>query len=421
MKKLLAILLCSIATCANALTQQQKDILLLNSVKSYIGLVATRATGPSNNQSSLHYGNSRSWHIARTNISKIGIVLPNWFFSGNEAGSGGNITYTASVEYPANTLTQITFNSGSPSVVVTSGSQATSDLIAPLISIPKGSIFWIRNFQVAPTQLIFNGAAGVNLINGDALEYSATIISDQTLNAAHTYVNGSGGSPLYPAAIFGPTTSPSIVLIGDSLVQAGATDTADATGDVGELARSVGGSFSYSNLGSSGDTAAACAAATGNVNRVAIARTYATHVLTNYAVNDITAGATSAAVKASLTSCWGLFPTKKVGQATITPRTGGSWGAATAPPQTAVTNFALDGTGVRDVVNAWILTNPSGLWGSFDVSGAVQAGAVGSYPGADIWTFLTQAYTADGTHPTNFGYLAIKNSGAISPTSFNYP
>lgn len=469
----------------------------------YLGMVATRGNVASGQNTGLHYANTRSWHIAMDNISSIGVVFGNWRNSIEVITGIGSATYTASIEYPANNLTQVTW-SGAGSVVFASGQQLLSDMITLSTPIPKGAMFWIRNFQVQPTGILFASAGPVWTPSGDALEYSATVIADQTLNPSHTYVNGSGGAPQFPYAIVGMTKLPAVLLIGDSRAQGDGTDTPTSTGALGELARSIDPSFAYSNAGASGDAAFSFVSGVPgtngqNLNRIALGN-YATHVLFNYGINDVGSGNnfTLAQVQANIRAAWALFPTKKVMHITIPPNTGSTFSVtsitavanlctvtasgaqfltlptqvtisgaspaayngtfniinvvhagasstfqytagsspgtspatgtivatdkwATEGNQTATGNFPINGTGVRDGLNAWLLTKPSPLVAVFDVSSTLAAGAFG-----DIWNApddgtAASIQTVDGLHENQAGYLVIKNSGVINPAAITYP
>jgi hypothetical protein len=180
---LLAFLATAAAVCAGlpkaeALTDVQRT-LLFSAPRAYLGMVATRGNIASAQNTGLHYGNSRSWHIARDNISTIGVVFGNWRNSTEIVVGLGSATYTASIEYPANNLTQVTW-SGNGSVTLASGQQILSDMITLPTPIPRGAMFWIRNFQVQPTGILFDSAGPLWTASGDALEYSGTVIADQT-------------------------------------------------------------------------------------------------------------------------------------------------------------------------------------------------------------------------------------------------
>ena len=84
----------------------------------YTGQVATRSSAPvsvTGTPSSALFANSSSWHYARDNISSLQIILPNFTRngSGDEATTGGNIVYRASIEYPIGANKQSFLFSGS--------------------------------------------------------------------------------------------------------------------------------------------------------------------------------------------------------------------------------------------------------------------------------------------------------------------
>jgi hypothetical protein len=408
---LLAFLATAAAVCAGlpkaeALTDVQRT-LLFSAPRAYLGMVATRGNIASAQNTGLHYGNSRSWHIARDNISTIGVVFGNWRNSTEIVVGLGSATYTASIEYPANNLTQVTW-SGNGSVTLASGQQILSDMITLPTPIPRGAMFWIRNFQVQPTGILFDSAGPLWTASGDALEYSGTVIADQTLNPSHTYVNGSGGGPQYPYAIVGMTKRPSVLLIGDSRTQGNGTDTPDSEGAMGELARSIDPFFAYSNAGASGDGAyqwvAGVPGSNGQTNnRVALGQ-YASHILFNYGVNDVGSGNnfTLAQIQANLQKTWASFPRKKVMQITIAPNTTSTF-TPTSITSTGTTTCTLTAAGAQYLTNGTLVTITGASPAAYNIASAPIANVV--HAGASS-TFTYTAGSIPGSSPAT-GTIAI--------------
>lgn len=431
LRKLIAAL-CLSALLACPADARMRIPLMGGDLKPYLGMVATRGFVAGQQNGALFYGNSRSFHVAADNISALGIVLGNWRNSTEVVVGIGSATYTASVEYPAHTIIGQIKWSGATSIVLSSGQQILSDIVPLATTIPKGTTFFIRNFQVNPTGILFNSTAASGSPfwpnAGDALEYSSTVIADQTLNAAYTYVNGAGGGPQYPYAIVGRTTKPSVLCIGDSRVQGGGDTPSSGAGAIGELARSIDVSgIAYSNVGASGDSYGSFISGTPgqngqNINRIALGN-YASHIFFNYGVNDVIAAASLPTLQANARTAWALFPGKKIMHITIPPRTASSDGWTTLAGQSAVANFPINGTGVRDSYNAWLLTKPAPLSNVFDVSSIVTS--VGN---PDLWNVpvagggtAVAIQTTDGLHetgpaaaPTGPSYVLIQNSGVIN-------
>lgn len=375
-----------------------------NSALPYMGFVSNKSSIPQNNQPALHYGNSRQFMYARDNINQCKLVFPNW--RGGEVSTGGIFTISASIEYPANNFTQLTFG-GLPTAVIPDLTNITTDLVTLTTPIPDGAMFWVRTFQSSTTQLIFNSGGNLYTPNGDALEYSATIIADKTLTPG-ALTNNAGGAPYSCLGVIGLTSKPSFVLFGDSRILDG-IDTPDSTGDIADTARSIGGTYGYSNCGASGEVAAGFATAN-NANRKLMLQ-YCSHVICGYGVNDIQSGATAANLEASLNTIWGFCTGKKLYQETIAPKTLSSDTWATLANQTAAANFPLTGTGVRNVVNTYILGLPSPLFGTLDIASVVSTSSFNDY-------WQVPGITGDGIHETHTGCINIKNSGVINPASF---
>lgn len=388
MRRLLAIVFAFLLLTGSAYPQSAKRVLLMSGVKPYLGFVATRSQVAQSNTAGSHFMNSRSWHIARDNISSLAIILPGWRSAGGESALGETLTYTASVEYPAGTLTQITFNGGSASGSPVDGGQIISDTIKLPVPIPNGANFWIRNYQIGPTQIIFD-LSEVWPAGGDKWDFSATSLTDGTLVAGYTYPNQGGGAPLYPLAILGMTKKPSVLLIGDSQV-AGGADTPDSSGDTGLFARSVGPKFGYSKTGSNGESAAHFATVT-PTNRIALGK-YATAVISDFGGNDDQGGSAPVA-EAFIQACWAYYSGKQIFQSTLTPRTSSTDAWATVGNQT-------DTTTIRSLLNTWIRTTPPGIVTYFDTTPVVE-----SSPNSGLWK--APGWTVDGLHTTQQGYLAF--------------
>lgn len=142
----------------------------------YVGHVATGVILPTLQYSGWLQMNSRTPHVARDDITQLKVAFPSFYVNGasGEASVGGNVTFTASIEYPAGTFTQVKWSTAS-SIVQAANSYSLSDWVT--VTIPKGKVFWVRNFAVT-------AAAG-------GLPY-ATIIAYGSWTG--TISNGSGGS-----------------------------------------------------------------------------------------------------------------------------------------------------------------------------------------------------------------------------------
>jgi hypothetical protein len=399
--------------CFAQMTMMGVDNMQGPVLPQYLGQVATRSVLLNAVNTTQKQLMSRRWHFARDNITSLQVVIPNYFVdtipanggtgSGNETGSGGIATVTASVEYPVGTFTQIKF-SGTASGTIASGSQRVSD--ATTVSIPNGAKFYIRVFYTNSTAIVFGEMTTNNyedVSGGDATTFAPSGLSDQTIGGTVVDTNTSGIIYWSVSAIIAQTTHPAIGLFGDSRV-IGATDLPDASGDMGELARSIGPTRAYINGGINTDRAMWIAVS--GTNRAALFA-YCSHLVTEYGFNDLNLGArTAAQIQANLATIWSAFPGKPKFHVTYDPGTTSTDAWATTGNQTTLTHDA-----VRLAMNAWTRGRPSPLNGYFDIASLTESGLNSGKWGAP-------GFTTDGIHPSNSEYVSIGSSGLINPSVF---
>lgn len=388
-------------------------------VSPYLGQVATKSRIPNSNSTANKQLMSRSHHIARDTITSLQIGLPAWqwgsaFTTTTETAAGGNITYTASIEYPAGTFTQVKFG-GSASGVATDNTTLLSDAVS--VSIPNGAAFWVRTFGTAISSIVYNGShpstpisPQCDVSNGEAMTFAASGIVDQTMGGTVVAtVAGSQGPMLSPVFIVGMTKKPSVLLLGDSRVF-GAGDIYTSSGDLGEEARSIGPYLGYINAGCFGDDTGSYIA--GHTNRAALA-TYCSHIFIELGINDLPIPRTAATVLANHQTIIGLFPGKIIYQQTLPPRTTSTDSFATTGNQTLPSYQAQ-----IVAFNTAIRSGQPGVTGFFEIADTVE-----SARNSGLWKVDGTAfkYTVDGIHESPFGYLAEAASGAINPASIVIP
>lgn len=387
----------------------------------YLGVVATNGRTPSNVGGGNKQMMSRSDHIKRSNSPDIGIVLPAWYWartgSLNEPGAGGDIVYTASIEYPVGVFTQLLFG-GLAGGTATNGNNLVSDLLT--LAIPLGAMFWVRVFGDASAGLgaiVYNGGHGAgissvsvcNTVNGQALTQGASGLTDQTMGGTVVQSGAAPRSSFAPLAIIGTTAEASVFLAGDSRCY-GACDTPDATGDMGEIARSVGASLAYVNAGSFGDRVLTASTSGRYAKRGALS-VYCSHVAVEYPINDITNGASAATALAGVQTLMGqLAAGRPYFPSTVSPVASSSNSFIDNAGQTPHANSAVIAA-YNDLVRA----TPAGAAGYFEVADAVEDGRNSGKWKTDGTTFK---YTVDGTHEGAFGMQAIKLAGSINPAVF---
>ncbi len=364
----------------------------------YLGQVATRCCMPNEKAGGgLKQVMSRTRHMARDTITSLQVAFANWY--GNaEVAIGADATVTASIEYPAGTFTQVLF-SGVATGSIPNGSQVLSD--ATTVAIPDGADFFVRFFFECASGFPYNGRGG-DTTNGDVIAFAVSGLADKTM-ADPMPANAAARFFVTPVAIVGMTTRPSILILGDSRAFGYSDLTTGSSGDIGEVARSVGPSLAYINAALSGERAGTYIAQ--HTQRAKL-WAYCSHVICQYGTNDIFGSTSAAATYAYLSTIRGYTPAKPFFQATSPPQTTSTDGWATTANQTTK---ALNAE--RNAYNALIRGNSNGFDGVLEVADVVE-----SARDSGIWK--APGYTADGVHELNTANIAIKDAGVIDPTEF---
>lgn len=382
----------------------------------YLGQVATNSRMPTNRSTTNKQANARTSHIARDTITSLQIELGNWYWvrstTGPETAGGGNQTVSASIEYPEGTFTQVLWT-GATTRVIASGSQALSDAVA--VSIPKGARFWIRTFVNAVTAIVFSegntGFKQIDLANGEAYNYAASGLSDLTMGGTITDIGAANGPIYVPQAIVAQTRLPSFLLIGDSRTW-GFTDNYDDGVGLGEVARNIGQSFGFINMGSAGDVYSAFNLA--STHRVGL-KQYVSHVVIAGGINSLRAGGSgqnksAATVLSELQTTIGLFTgVEKVITCTVAPNTSGAWTLVDGTDQTLNANQAAIQT-----YNEAIRAGVDGSAGYFELAAPLSHASV-----AQKWLAngTPAAYTTDGLHATQLGYNLLADTADSFPSA----
>lgn len=246
---------------------------------TYIGQLTTNVLAPNGGLAAGNSAMSRRAHYARGNISSISAVWPGWFVQTGPGGFGAELNLSAYnvyfwVEYPAGVYNLVDNNLLVPAGTNTVGS-------ALLINIPDGTKFytWTNWINGAPTfgDTTINGVSNTDEFYDS---YAGTGTQVPPFGSDTNLRRTTAG----PVALIGPKGGESIAIIGDSR-PAGAHDLADNSTDRGNLARSVGPLHPYLNLAIGGDDQASFLFS--HSFRLALARSYCTHVIDEYGVNMI--------------------------------------------------------------------------------------------------------------------------------------
>lgn len=349
---------------------------------------------------------SRSPHYAMMDLAALQIVLPNWYVNASmaETNGGATGTWTASIEYPAGTFTQVKFDGNSIGSVA-AGANLVSDSCS--VAIPMGSKFWVRLWQNAPGRILWN-----NQYQGDgtaefAAGTTAGACPDYTMGGSAAVATPIAGGMVTPCAIIAQSGRPAIGGVGDSIM-AGKGDVADMSSLQGYSARAFGGRYAFLNVGVSSDTLQNFI--TSNAKRRALVNAYCTHVILEYGSNDVINGRTAAQILADTLTILGYFPGKKLAICTLTPRVTSTDSYVTVANQTVLASEP-----VRLVVNA---QRRNGLVGAsalgvvhavFDIERACESSYLSGKWNVITGTVApgTVALTDDGIHPNRMGHIEI--------------
>lgn len=375
------------------------------------GFIATRAKIFDDSDSGNFQSNSRSIHIARAPITTLGVDLANWFVTSahsplGERGNGDIVTVRASLEYPLGTIVgQFTF-SGSATGTIYDGTTLSSDAMTGL-NIPNGATFAIREWrQYGPNAngVLICGSGmlqGMNATAGDCFEFAASGLSDRT-GTPGSFTSSSSTLYSRPVAVWGSLDTPSYALIGDSRV-VGAADDGSQVLDLGETAPSIGALRGYSTLAFIGETLAGIQVSSGQgySMRASIIRKRATHIISNYGVNDCYQAVSPPNLQQILAYAdWlrNLFPGHWFYNITIPGET-----LPGQPTESASASALLLVNQLNGVLMSGLANND----GTFDVASVLQTPRT-----LGVWNNAAWV-NADGIHETITGCAQILSSGVI--------
>jgi hypothetical protein len=340
----------------------------------YLGNVATRAMTwkASAFNAGLTGINTRMAHWLRDSVTSIRLVYANWHIddtasSGAESGSGGTLQIRAALETAGGTRTQVTFG-GNAQGSVASGGNLVSDEIA--WSGSAGDKFYSRTQQLNAAGCAYLDQKANSAI-GDRLDFDS---ADHTMSG--TIADGLPGYCYGPVAILATTRKRTVLLVGTSRTF-GFSDTPDSSGDLGELARSVGPTNGYILDGVSG-------------NRASFFKS-------NYAKQlELAQYDDQATIQSDLATIYALAPLagKRLWGITVDPKTTGAWSNADGSDQSVAINYSA--------LNALLTAKPSPLFRTLDMAAPV---ALAATP-----TKWKAGYTADGLHANQTAELARKSA-----------
>lgn len=349
---------------------------------------------------------SQTWHVARETIAgKIRIKYPGFHADAvsGEISNGGNNTVKVSV-FDADPTTAVNIGV-SGTITIPNGGLAVCDINLSR-PIKTGSYFWLRPFVTTDTGTSYcqwTGAVPAGpMLTGSALDATDTAHGD--LTPGNSTITDIGGNLFFPPiAISGLTRKPTFGLVGDSRIF-GIGDQTDATGDVGDLGRSIGAQgFGYTNTGVGGNPSSLFK--TNNAGRL-LALADSSHIIAEIGAYDFVFGGDSVATATADTlAVLALFPGRPVYQTTSEPVSSSTNSWIDTANQTTDTSNAN-----RISWNTNIRGGAPGYTGYFDLAQAVENSVNGG-----LWVAPGGvAQTVDGAHPNLAGYNLIGSSGVVS-------
>lgn len=362
----------------------------------------------------------RSTHRLRTGVSPtnpISVVYSNVSTltgassptgSGTESVPGNSLTYSLSIEYPIGTVIgSFTFGGSATGTLVQAvAARITTDPLG--VTIPEGALFGISGTIVVGSQ----GAGGcpyVELPTSGATNTLRDVAAGDFMT-----VNGTPQtySMVFPLAILANSAKPAVWLCGDSICQ-GVNGTTSSNGDTGILSGSIGPTTAYINAGVASDRLSYIAS--NNTNRVAAAKAYCTHVISELGIIDISLGNSYATITTNMATLISAFAPLPVYLTTYTPNTTSTDSWATIANQSLKT-----GEAVRTQLNDNIVGTPGfqSSLGFFATGRQLENSLNGGR-----WKVngTPNFYTRDGVHGEQAAYDLVRDSGVLNPGIFNQP
>lgn len=340
--------------------------------------------------------------------TSLQVEFPNFNSNttGDHSAAGADSTILGAWVEKGGVFTQMTFG-GFTTGTILNGGRTLSDVVG--LTYTTGDLIYIIVKINNPGFLLYGGGVG-NTVLGEGMVLSA---SDIPYTPGDAIPLTAGALNLYsPCAIVAQTNKPTFAILGDS-IGFGSQDTADITGNLGYVARSIGPTFGYINFSISGTQTSSFTAAN-SPKRMAIVNAYCTHVMSEYGINNMEIGGqTAAQVETGLQGIWALFPALRTYQCTLTPASTSTDSFKTLVNQTQ-RSYGAD----RITVNTYIRTAPSPLTAVFDPCTTAESSLNSGLYIVDGTNFK---YTPDGLHPNAACIALIVSNNTIPISAFSWP
>ena len=342
-------------------------------------------------------------------VSAVALIYSNWYTTASGAGEANgpnSITVQAVVEYPSGTFNNVTW-AASSTISISPGANSVSDTLA--LAIPAGAQFWTRTLvTVASGKWPCSWPSGAPLGTGGLANTcqtgtgTAPAVTQATVTGTAT---GLGPSAILGTAPAGAMNRCCAAGIGDSIMAGASDGNVAAHGNTGTYGRGFDSQAPFINASVTGTTAAN---QVGNLAKRIDLFTKAgiTHIVVEWATNDINAGASLSTLQGNIQSIWSsvsAIPGVKIIANTVGPRTTSTDGWNTVANQTpASAGFTGGSSSIKSLYNAWIRGLPAPLYDYIELNNVLEA-----YPlDSGAWIAAATGSVAnggvEGSHQTNY-------------------
>lgn len=386
---------------------------------TYIGHGSTRTQIPNTFSSTNKQMMARKWYTWRGDAtSSIQVEYPNFYINASfvETGTGADASISAAIEFLDGTIVPFTFSNTAVGTVPTATLLKSDFASIPLMR--SGTVFYIRTYVTNTAGIVYYSDANTSISGlpgplNEAMVVGVTGVANQTTAGTITNTAGSTGQLIFgPTRILASTTRRSFFLLSNSR-GAGAYDTLEKHGDMGDIARSIGSRYPYINAGLPSERVYQHFAASHALTFSLVSSV--TDVVLGDGINDTRAARTLANMQADLltivTAILAVNPAVRIWVQTTPPNPSSSDGFITSTNQTTGT-----GEAVRVTWNNYLRTTViANIAGCIDVTSAIEtykdSGKVKYNP--DQTNFYVESA---GLHCSQPGYRSIAASLVVQQT-----
>lgn len=392
-----------LAFSANA--QQASGTVGSSNPQPYLGLVSTRGLIPTNTlgSGSATYQISQTMTWLRDNFVNGSVLVPNFSInsSNSEVGIGAG-TITVAIASVA---------TGPYTTCATSQTMPNGITVVPCngVTLAKGTQAWVCMIYVNSNGVTFEQTAGEGFDATEGWQFGTG--TPPTVSSCGSVSDSSGFhyQGYRPLGLVSQTILPSGVIIGDSRGFGLYDGKTTALGDQGNVARWIGPRFAYSNPSVSATLLSGYLSGSHAYRDILIS--YASFVVDQLGINDMTGGASAATVAANRATFAALYPNASVYGTTIEPTSTSTDSFATTTNQTATNQVKFS------QFNATERTGIAGEKLVFDIAQAVDPYQTNIWPvSANPAATTTVCAGLSATAASTAGVMTVSAvaSGALS-------